>query len=313
MPGKKIKQAVKKAKNPRRRVRQSPGRTAMVQTLDQPARAWLKLLNDPCGADLVRPCYSGTGAGYVGRQRLLIAPNATANDFILEFTPCMGMDQIIRTSWATPTGSGFGTATVTSIGGLAANPAIVGRVRCVAACVKVIYLGAESARKGMVSMWLTQGSSLGSGEVITGNAYDWAGSAAYTRRMGEVVHECKWAPGPGDEHFRSVPGGEEIPTNGAAGSSVCAVIAGAEPGSFYLELIFVYEWQPSKEVYGSRQIASMTAPASRNPPSEILRALGDMGKWAIGQAVTSGMRAAGIIATQALPNMTYAAPGLLAF
>lgn len=314
MPGKKIKNSPPTRKTRSRRKPKAGKAPALGPRLDAGARSWLRLLNDPCSAPLARPCYEGTGTGYISRQRTLVAPPATATDFLLEFTPSHGAQIAYRSSWSATPGGGLGNAAQNSLGGMAVNTAIIGRERCVAACVRVVYIGSEATRQGLVSMFLSQGAALVDQEPIAGNAYDWGGSAGYTRRMGEVIHECKWAPGPGDERFRtfaSVP--EDVGTNENAGTSVVVAIAGAAPASFYLEIMYVYEWQPAREVAGSRQISDVVAPASRNNMNEIVSALGDLGKWAVGQAVTYGARAAGMIANQAIPGMSYAAQGLLAF
>jgi len=284
-----------------------------TKNFDEAARKWLHLLDDPCGADLARPCYGSSGTGYLARQKIVVQPPAAASDFLVEFTPGRGSIDMYRFGWAATTGTTLGNADVGGPGGFL-DSGVVGRFRPAAACARVIYTGSEAIRRGIVAQYLSAGISMYQGEAILGTALQWSTSAPYSRRMGEVQHEIKWVPSAEDEMF-TVPdgGGDEGPLSAREGehNSLTTVVVNAEPGTYYLELVIVYEWQPREEHAGDRIVSTLAKPASRVPIQEILQKLGDISKWAVGSAVSSGTRMAGVIASQALPRLSYAAPMLL--
>jgi len=165
---------------------------------------------------------------------------------------------------------------------------VVGRKRCVAACVKVIYTGAELDRKGLVAGTLDSGYTLIGGEAIGGTAPVWLVGMPHTARMGSEKHEFLWVPGDSDQNFRVTQGGEELTTNENSGNSLQIVVSGAPPGSFILECTSCWEWQPSEEPGINQKpsgIVGMKGPPSAFPLSAILHSIGDIGKFVISRAV----------------------------
>lgn len=252
-----------------------------IVRLDEAAVKWRKLLEDPCGADLAPPCYAGTGTGYLVRYRTLINLPPTAVDFLWEFTPSDGPSICLHSSWSATPGGALGTAGITTIGGILDNIAIVGRTRCVAACVKAVYLGSELNRSGTIGYTCDSGATLTSAETITGNAVEWMAGMPHTERIGASNNEYRWVPGPGDEFFRVAPGAEESSTAEFNGNSLQVVINNAPAGTVQLQLVSVWEWQPAEEVAGySRLVVSNRGPPSGSTMNEVLRSLGDLGEFA---------------------------------
>lgn len=250
--------------------------------LDESALKWRRLLEDPCGADLTPPCYAGTGTGYLIRNRTLINLPATAVDFIWEFCPSQGSLNCLGSSWSATTAGALGTAGISPIGGILDNASIVGRSRCIAACVKVMYTGTELARSGTVGYACDSGVTLISGEAISGNAVEWMAGMPHTERLGSRETEYRWVPGPGDEFFRAQSfTSEESPTSEANGNALQVVINNAPPGTVQMQLVSVWEWQPAEEVSGyTRLVVGNRGPASSATLNDVLRSLGDLGEFA---------------------------------
>jgi hypothetical protein len=179
-----------------------------IVRLDEAALKWRKLLEDPCGADLAPPCYAGTGTGYLVRYRTLVNLPPTAVDFLWEFVPSEGPSTCLHNTWSATAGGSLGTAGTSSIGGILDNRLIVGRARCVAACVKVVYLGTELNRSGTVGFTCDSGASLLGGEAVIGNATEWMAGMPHTERIGSREAEYRWVPGlnsPQGGHAERVP------------------------------------------------------------------------------------------------------------
>lgn len=280
--------SAKKAKANGNKAKKNSSRKGGVKTingLDENCRKWLRLMADPCSSALCQPCYGGTGSGYLTRTRDIITPPANAVDFLMEFTPTTNTNQTYRYGYAVTTGGSLGTAAVQQAGGLIANRAVVGRQRCVAACIKVLYTGSELTRAGLVSATLDSGRTLESGELITGSAQLWSTGMPRTARMGSERHEILWVPGDNDAVFRANELTEELVTGEASGNSIQVAVTNAPAASYIIEATVVWEWQPAQEVSaGAPGITVMTAPPSGIPLSTILSKIGDIGAFVFSRA-----------------------------
>lgn len=282
MPGKKPN---RKAAPARKRPKKGSKKPPMSGGLDENVRKWLRLMHDPCAAALTPPCYGGTGSGYLTRTRDIITPPATAVDFLVEFTPSADTSSTYRYGYATATGGTLGTASAQQAGGLIANKGVVGRQRCVAACLKVIYTGTELNRSGLVSSTIDSGMSLIPAEGIAGTAQLWSTGMPRTARMGAERHEILWVPGDDDQVFRANEPSEEARTGEISGNSLQIAIVNAPAGSYIVEATIVWEWQPAEEVVaGASGISVMTGPPSGIPLSTILSKIGDIGAFVFSRA-----------------------------
>lgn len=245
--------------------------------LDPSAAKWLRLLGDPCGADLTSPCYGGSGSGYFVRQVRSIAPPSNAVDYLFEFTPTAVSSDIFRFGYSTTAGGSLGTAGAIGIGGLITTDAC-GRRRCIAACIKVQYLGSELNRSGLVGSVCLPGAELTTSEAINGVSGDWSNSMNSTNRLGSAF-EYRWAPGEGDQEWLANSYGDVRYVNATLGNSLQILLRGIPAGSVELQVTTCWEWTPSQEG-GAIPWASGAAKAPPSVPFQtVMSAMGDLGRW----------------------------------
>lgn len=258
----------------------SPPVSSVQHRLDQNAQKWLRLIRDPCGADLTPPCYAGTGEGYLIRSKDIITIPATAVDGVFEISPSWWGDQIVRYGWSDTVGGSLGNASVFLCSPFIRSQ-VVGRYRPAAACAKVFYQGTELERKGQVGLNLSAGRTLTNGEAIYGPASLPMAACGYTGRTPSDHVEVKWVPNEADATWwPALPNGEEDTTAVAGtGNSMTIVFTNVPAGSLRIELTTVYEWQPSEEV-SAGLVTTAKGPSSRNHLNEILAALGDLSQFA---------------------------------
>lgn len=280
--------------------------TAYRPAIDQTAAKWLRLLADPCGADLTSPCYGGSGSGYFARQVQTLVPPANAVDYMFEFTPSGDNLTIFRYGYSTTPGGALGTATTMPLYGLVSGLS-VGRRRCIAACVKVQYLGTELERSGLVSSVVLPGAELIGGETITGASTDWSNSMNHTCRLGEP-YEYRWAPGEGDQEWLANTFGDTKGTNSTLGNSLQILLRGIPPGKVELHLTSCWEWVPAQEGAG----IPWAPGAARAPPpvpfQTVMSVMGDLAKWTARNMAVAGSN---MISTTATAALRAATPALM--
>lgn len=252
--------------------------------LDEGARQWLRLLSDPCRAPLVQPCYESAGTGLLFRAHSLFTPDPTATDFVLEFSPCQSGSFACRYGWSNTVGGPLGTAGNIEIGGLFGTTPLtspVGRARCAAACIKIVYTGKEVDRQGVIAGTLDAGVTYTWGETIAWKALEAASNMPKLERFGQQSHEYRWFPGQADAEFVAYDS-EEGGNLEFNGNSVQVALVGANPGKFYVDIVSVWEWQPKEEL-ASGMVALLTRPPSSMTFNAITRAVGDLGRWAVAE------------------------------
>lgn len=276
--------------------------TAYRQAIDQTAAKWLRLLSDPCGADLTSPCYGGSGTGYFARQVQTFAPPANAVDYLFEFTPTGTNLDMFRWGYSSTAGGSLGTAQALPLFGLVSSTA-VGRRRCIAACIKVQYLGTELERSGLVSSIVLPGAEIVSAETIQGVATDWSNSMNHTCRLGEP-YEYRWAPGEGDQEWIVNSYGDSKYLNLTLGNSLQILLRGIPPGKVELHATTCWEWVPAQEGGG----LPWAPGAARAPPpvpfQTVMSAMGDLAKWTARNIATAGSNMISTSATAALRSAT---------
>lgn len=266
--------------------------------IDQAAAKWLRLLSDPCGADLTSPCYGGSGSGYFARQVQTFLPPANAVDYLFEFTPTVGNNAMYRFGYSDLPGGTLGNAGILPLFGLVSTAA-VGRRRCIAACIKVQYLGSELERSGLVSSVCVPGYELVGDEAIQGTATDWSNSMNHCSRLGEA-YEFRWAPGEGDQEWLANTYGDNKGTNPTVGNSLQVLLRGVPKGKVELHVTTCWEWVPSQEGTG----VPWAPGAARAPPSvpfqSVMSVMGDLGKWTARNLAIGGSNLLSTAATAAL-------------
>lgn len=270
---------------------------------------WLKLLRDPCGADLTGPCYAGCGTGLYVRQvqNIDFSGFNTAADGILEFTPTnRGNGVELRFAYSTTTGGSLGTAGAIALNGLISNGAAVAEKRCLAACFRIQYTDTEYNRKGLIGGIITPTADLFTGEPVYGTAANWLSVSPHVGRVGEM-REFLWAPAEEDSTFQ--PGtNTDAPlqtTSGSTeGNTLRIVWTNIVPGSLTIQLVGCWEWVPAVESH----MPPWAVPSARNPNTSVpfqaaIRGLGDLQKFLVSRAVA----AAPMLVTAATKALTTAA------
>lgn len=269
--------------------------------LDDGARRWRALLADPCNGPLTGSCFSGGHTGQYRRVRAIFNIPATEVEGIYVFQPS------INGYWAGGHSAAGAGGNITTVGSvlLPTGATPVSEQRCIAACLKVRYTGAEQARAGVLGMStgtppiVDPNSALGVGAVSVLN------SCTVIRRLGETAHEVKWVPSSGDESYGppSQNGTTSLFWN-RQNSTMTVVFTGVPAGSLQFEITMVLETDSSAQAYGP---ASSVACSSRNTLNQVIRSLGPVTSWAfehgvmpvirsaatgVMQTVSAGMRAA---------------------
>lgn len=271
--------------------RRPNGKVTLVRQLrsrlDKGALDWMRLLEDPCNAPLVRGCFPGLSGGMLYRTRSEVGVGATARDSMIFFHPSGNTSSnYYPIQWASSNTTG--AAPVTSYGTAISGAWSAGsQVRCVAACIKVRYTNSEYDRAGIVGHIMTNDppflNGIPGGTATTlPNCFAVRANAQTVYRLGEAAHEVRWLPTFEDGNFIEDP----IATYNT-GNSIGFVVTGAPEGSIYYEVTAVWEVIPAT---GSNLVPSLAPPPSNNTLNDVLRAIGDVGKWATDPQNFSFMR-----------------------
>jgi len=290
--------------------------------LDAHAVKYLELLGDPCNGDLVMPPYEGEGTGLMFRTKNIVTPTAVGNnvsDSFIQFTPqyiiqnaqfgpgqqfapdsrasvspimfggCVTTGGTIAAIYSDPVASslfGYSYYSNTSYQGLTGS---FGAARCVAACIKVKYTGSELNRQGQV--WATLGpTNIAASVNYAGEALELGktiSSFPQSDRLGERVHEYLWVPGFDDQKwistFQDTPytlsTSTSVPIE--SGNSLIVAVQNAYAGSIVYEVNCVWEVNVTP-AQRSGLVASQKVPETRNTLNDILRTVGNIGRWALG-------------------------------
>lgn len=296
-----------KPKNKSRKAKVVKMKVVSSKGLDQYGSAYAKLLVDPCNAALVHPVYPGGDAGFLFRAEAFTTAGGgvTETSGILHWSP--GYVNSSNTELlAITAASGSGTNTAAAIGAVGPGKTFLGNnaagVRCVAACVKVTYPGAESGRSGRVHYGITQASVLDAGDVTS--ADNMAPLLQNFTRTPPESFEVVWRPGIADTEMND-PGVAANAQLRDRKSAITIAWAGLPAGvGLTFHFTAVYEWLP-KTSTGVGGNATGKNP-SRNTFDEILDAVQSSGfSWvrnAAGAAAHSFGQMAGGMGMAALTN-----------
>lgn len=254
--------------------------------MDVGALNYRKLLLDPCNANLVGPAYEGAHSGNYRRLRRIITIPSAEVEAVYQFQ--LGSNNLMRGGHSAGNSGQNITFTTEKLWTLESDQ----EIRCIAGCVKVRFIGAESARAGTVG--LSTGQPMG----------DRAWSAAtfltlcpVINRVGEVNHEVRFVPYTPDQLFAATGAAFN-----AAQSTLNVCFTGLPAGTLQLEVTAVYEFD-----YLVGGVISSVPPASSNTLSQVLRSLGSVSQWAFGHVVVPTLKAAKHAAMQTLASSAAAA------
>jgi hypothetical protein len=268
----------KKARvRPRAKIVRTRARSSMAAgQLDLAALKHRALLLDPCNAEMTNGVYAGLGTGQFRRFRAVLASDGNSVEGTYVFQLSTGL-VYNGTHVAATAGTNYTYGTATALFPAYANSAVQGR--CLAGCVKVRYVGAESARSGTIGMAVVPGQYGAPGSVSTAVA-DLA-RCPFVTRFGEVIHEVKWAPSQADEEFTTAVTLEP--------KSSCIVInyRGIPATSLQFEVTACYEL----EFFDSNVPLTSVGPTSRNTLNHVLQSLGPVSSWAYSTVVAPTIKA----------------------
>lgn len=172
--------------------------------LDGGAAAYARLLADPCNSAVVHPVYPGGDAGYLFRAEsfVTLGNGATDTSGYLHWTPGYvnsSNTQLLAAVGATSTGAVAAAASGSNAPGTQFLATNAKGARCVAACLKVMYPGAESGRSGRIHYGHTSSGLI---DLATSVSPDNVALTLqhYSRTPPETL-ELVWKPNIGDTEF----------------------------------------------------------------------------------------------------------------
>lgn len=264
-------------------------RPPKAKGLDQLGASYARLLVDPCGAPLVHPVYPGGDAGFLFRADSVLTLGAGTGETsgVFHWTP--GYVNTNNTELVAAAGTSSAAAltagTNTNAPGKSFLTAQAFGARCVAACVKVSFPGAESSRSGRVHYGHTTAGTIDNGDSITVD-----GVAPllqhYTRTPPEIL-EVYWRPGIADTEFNdpNAAASAALRDRKSAMTVAWAGLPAAIGMTFHLTAI--YEWTP-KPTTGVSTNTSGKNP-SANTMDEVIDYIQRMGfNWVRNAAGAAG-------------------------
>lgn len=283
-------QRLRKAQKPSRKSKGANKVQRISNGLDAGAAAYARMLVDPCNAPMLPSTYSGMGTGQYRRFRSVFTVPASVEGTYM-FTPSANM-QTVATHVAANAGTNytFNNALLFASGDLDATV----ELRCLAACVKVRYIGPEQDRAGIIAT-RTSPFAYVQGSQVTLNSI-MVSESAVINRLGEVQHEVKFVPGLGDEQFNPGFGGasaSDLRRLGAFGFSY----QGIPNASLQVEVTAIMEIETRNSM-----VPNVIPPSSRNTTNQVLAALGPPAKWAFGHIVAPTIRATAGLAMNSLTS-----------
>jgi hypothetical protein len=285
------KQAPKKSKNKRGSNKMSTTTTKntkpAIRSMDNDGAAYARLLMDPCNAKVTHPNYAGGDSGYLIRTESTVtfphpngyvrwAPGAVStNDqelvYMTATTPAIG---VAVAGIPDAPGKNFLTGTTSSY-------------RCVAACMKLVYPGAEVDRAGLVYAGLVTAQTTALGDTISVNHVTPLLQSA--GRMPDTEIEVLWRPDFNDQGFRDPLHDIDVNDLGSRSAIAIAFTGGADAG-VTIRMTAIYEWRPRQ----NKGIALPTLARSISAYSldDVLNYIQkNGGKWVrFGYAVRGAMR-----------------------
>lgn len=228
-----------------RKAAQAPSVPRYVRTgYDEAARAYARLLLDPCNAPLTHPVGAPAGGILVRCQSIVPfgIPSCTSGS-LLWVPGAIGSNNIeLITTNQVAAGDPAIFAANTGAPGKTYLTSQASDYRCVAACLQVMYDGAESARAGRVSYGQVLGGFLGLSSVTS--AAGVSASLEFTERMPQHLIEVKWRPNEYDlmlmDPGTSTPAVEKDRRSGIAISLVNMPAGLVIP----IKLTAIYEYNP---------------------------------------------------------------------
>lgn len=264
-----------------------------VRTLGD-ASSYLRMLRDPCSAQLVRAPYTGTSSAYLVRTVNTYVPSGPQvpyMDYVYEVTPWNFPNPLI--SGGAPSGTSFTLSNNVALSNFVTNPNVVRTYRPIAACLRWVPSGPIGARAGVVGMGYSPARTYESG--LTVNALQVLGTTMKQDANGSVDHNIVWLPSFGDERF-----GGNGETNILGAGSMQLVLSGIDTVdngtgvsnnlAGYIEVTVVWEWEPISS--SQMGVVPSAASATRFTLQDVLSRIPDVGSFVLGKAADMAGRLA---------------------
>nr|WRQ65078.1 hypothetical protein [Tolivirales sp.] len=274
--------------------------------LDASALAYAKLIADPCNAPLAHPTYSGTEGGYLVRCEsfgtISTQPGAVAG--AISWVPgAIGSEGVEL--------SGFAAGDSTTPNLVAPfQPAVQtpGRdflrgnaslYRCVAACLKVSFPGAESTRSGRIHYGQASGAFCKNGTSYSVNALA-GGLSHYSRTPADEI-EIIWKPNDADQLGRDPNLTTALQDYERRAAIVVAFAGLPATVGLTIRMTAIYEWQPMSGEGLSNP--NLSKSPSRNSLDEVVNYLISQG---FGFVKSAAMSMSGPMGNAILNGVTHA-------
>jgi len=220
------------------------------KSLDAAAAAYARLLSDPCNAPLCHPIYPGTESGFLFRAENFAniadpGAGATTTAGIWHWTPgYVNADstELVFINSATASAAQTVVATTNSPGKsfLAANAR---GVRCIAACMRITFIGSESTRAGRLHVGHTTAGMIDVGQSVSVDQV--AQTLQYFSRTPTDTVELIWKPNLSDVNFQD-PSAGSSPVIRDQHSAITMAVAGLPTGTgMTIHMTAIYEWTPA--------------------------------------------------------------------
>jgi len=288
--------AKKNNKNAAKKRKGAVGAPRPVAVLDRAAADYARLLADPCGAPLVHPIYPGGDAGFLFRAESFWTAGAATGrtSGVFHWTPgyanASNTELVAMTADAPTVSTLFAAqAQAPGIAFLAANAK---GCRCVAACLKITYPGAEQTRSGRVHYGLTQAGMIDAGDSTTVDAF--AQTLQHYGRTPTDTVEVIWRPGAADTEFNDPKeaASQFIRDRKTAVSVAWAGLPAATGLTFHMTAI--YEWTPNVGLGVGHNAVGKAR--SRNSLDDVIDAMVARGETFVrGLAYAGGAAASGAV------------------
>lgn len=218
-----------------------------VPALDAAALAYAKLLADPCRAALVHPTYAGGEGGYLIRVDSWATYGFVGTDTsgYFHWTPgYMAADnhELFVVATAAPATPAAPTAQSGAPGKVFLT-AQASAARCVAACVRVTYPGAEASRAGRVHLGITNGGLVNNGVAVAPDGV--ATALPHYIRTPATELELRWKPNDADQLFFNPALAATQPEDRQRRAALTVAWAGLPAATgLVFHMTAIYEWQP---------------------------------------------------------------------
>lgn len=247
----------RKAKPKRPKVRQSISRL-----FDQQALAYAKLLLDPCHAPLTHPVGSPTGGILFRSQAILtLGALATTTCGVVHWVPGSlnngNTELFVANGLAGATPLTFATAA--SAPGKAFLAASSSDMRCVAACMRIMYDGSEAARSGRIAYGNTIGGFIQSSTTTSTDSL--MAQMPVMERTPQAAAEIRWKPTQFDDAMIDPQATLNLQDRDRRGAITAMVVGHPVGAPLTVELTAVYEYLP---LAGQGIVAATTHGANSN-------------------------------------------------